>query len=157
MTLFVYLICTSLIVGFAILVVLRYRRREGSLTEGWTPVDVRAMERLLSAKDDLFLAANVSLLVLLRLRIQRAMAAGEYLSRLRANSRYAVAVAKLNPQQTASLLESATALRLEIAKLQWKVWLGVIAPLDADVQRLDALTRMFAERSKLAAITDTVN
>jgi hypothetical protein len=75
------------------------------------------------------------------------MAAGEYLSRLRANSRYAVAVAKLNPQQPASLLEPATALRLEIAKLQWKVWLKVIAPLDADVQRLDALTRMFAERS----------
>jgi len=152
MTVPVFLICTSVMIGFAILVAVQYRRREASLTAGWVPVDFRAMARLLSAEDDQFLAANVSFGVLLRLRIQRAIAAGEYLSRLRANSRYAVAAAKLNPQHTATLLEAATALRLEIVKLQWKVWLGVIAPFNADVQRLDVLTRMFAEGSKLAAV-----
>jgi hypothetical protein len=152
MTLSVYLICTSLIIGIAILVALRYRRREVSLTAGWKPVDFRAMARLFSAEDDQFLAANVSLGVLLRLRIQRAIAAGDYLSRLRENSQYAVAVSRQNPQHTAPVLEAATALRLEIAKLQWKVWLGVVAPFNADVQRLDALTRPFAELSKFAAV-----
>ena len=152
MTLSVYLICASLIVGIAVLVALRYRRREVRLTAGWKPVDFRAMARLFSAEDDQFLAANVSLGVLVRLRIQRAIAAGDYLSRLRENSQYAVAVSRQNPQHTATVLEAATALRLEIAKLQWKVWLGVVAPLKADVQRLDALTRPFAELSKFVAV-----
>jgi hypothetical protein len=152
MTLFVYLISISLIVATAVLFAAQHRRREVSLAEGWKPVDFRAMARLFSAEDDRFLAANVSLVDLLKLRIQRAIAAGDYLSLLRANARHAIAAASRNPQHSATVLEAATALRLEVAKLQWKVWVGVVAPLYADIRRIEALIHVCARVESAAAM-----
>lgn len=152
MTFFVYLISISLIIATAVLFAVQHRRREASFAEGWKPVDFRAMARLFSAEDDRFLAANVSAITLLKLRVQRAIAAGDYLSPLRANSRYAIAVARSNPQHSATVLEAATALRLEVAKLQWKVWVGVIVPLNVDGPRLEALTRMYADLSRFSPV-----
>jgi hypothetical protein len=150
MTLALFLLCTVAIIVVAIGAAFFQRRRESRLPHGWTTVDMRAMSRLLSAEDDAFLAENLPWFVLFHLRIKRAIAAADYLSRLRDNSRYAVAVARL--QKNDSLMEAATSLRIEIAKLQFKAWLGVIAPLDADIEKLDGLTRVFANPRKLSAV-----
>jgi hypothetical protein len=152
MTFFVYLISISLIIATALLFAVQHRRREASLAEGWKPVDFRAMARLFSAEDDRFLAANVSRVDRLKLRIQRAIAAGDYLSPLRANSRYAIAAASRNPQHSATVLEAATALRLEVLKLQLKIWLGVVAPLNVDIRRIEALIHVCAGVKGVAAM-----
>lgn len=153
MSLTPYLLVTAVVILTTVIVAWMHWQRATSLgrATAWQPVDVRAMARLFDKGDDEFIAARVSIHVLLQLRIQRALAATEYLSRLRANTRYAIAVAKLNPGG-ADLLETATALRLEVAKLQGKAWLGVIAPVNADFERLSSLMRVFANRSSFAAV-----
>jgi hypothetical protein len=112
-------------------------------------VDLRAMTRLFSSEDDRFLSENVPWYVLIHLRFKRAVAAEDYFGRLRDNSRYALALGRA--QNNAALLEAATAMRIELVKLQWKAWVGVVAPISADLSRLDALTHVFSE-SKLVVV-----
>lgn len=148
-----FLVSLGAICALATFAVIRYRRREKNLGCGWQPVDLRSLARLLSTEDDEYLTASLPLFTLLRLRVKRAIAAGEYLALLRANCRHAIAVANLSPEEASNLLDAATALRLEVAKLQWRVWLGVLMPINADVQRLFALTRPFADTSKLGTMS----
>jgi hypothetical protein len=145
MTLSIYFLLTFCILGIVILSALRQHRREQNLTSGWQSVDLQALARLLDKHDDDFLADHLSSVILLRLRIHRALVAEHYLERLNANSEYAIAVAKLNPAED-DLLVTATALHMEVAKLRWKVWLAVLWPSAADVQKLASLTRFFDEK-----------
>ncbi len=131
-----------LVFGFAVFAQLR---RERVLANEWQPVDLRAMARLLDRADDEFLAAHVRSFVMLRLRIKRALAAAHYLVPLKANCGRAIAIARLKPQEE-ELFRSATLLRMEITRLHWKVWLGVVWPLNANVERLDALFRLLQKQ-----------
>jgi hypothetical protein len=153
MTLSLYLLSTLVIIVIAGIAVFGQRQREKNLAKTWKPVDLLALSRLLNQEDDRFLAANVSKFILLRLRVERALAAGKYLTRLRVNSHYAVAIAKLNATSEENLLAAATTLRLEVAKLQWKVWAGVLAPINADVQKLNSLARLFSDNKRLRAVS----
>ena len=149
MTLTVLVLCTLAIAAAAIGMALSYRRRQSKLGSGWMKVDLRAMARLFSSEDDRFLSENVPWYVLIQLRFKRAVAAEDYFARLRDSSRYAIAVGRA--QNNAALLEAATAMRIELIKLQWKAWVGIVAPINADLSRLSVLTRVFSD-SRMALV-----
>lgn len=150
MTLTLFSVCIAALILIAATAAFSHHRRRSTLPSGWTSVDLRAMSRLFSTEDDRFLADNVPWYVLINLRFKRALAAEDYIARLRDNSRYAIAVGRF--QNDAALLDAAAALRIELAKLQVKVWAGVVSPIHADLDRVSALTGMFATRSKLSAV-----
>jgi hypothetical protein len=149
MTLTLFVFCALAIIATAIGIALSYRRLQSKVGSGWKKVDLPAMARLFSSEDDRFLSENVPWYVLIHLRFKRAIAAEDYLARLRDNSRYAVAVGRA--QNNPALLEAATAMRIELIKLQWKAWVGVVAPINADLSRLNALTYVFSN-GKLALL-----
>jgi hypothetical protein len=146
----VFVVGIGAIGALAMLAAIGYRWHEKNVRSTWLPVDLRAFARLLSKDDDEFLAEHLPVFTLFQVRIKRAIAAGEYLARLRSNCRHAIAAANQNPQSASELLNAATALRVEIAKLQLRVWLAVISPINADVQRLFVLNRAFADPSNLS-------
>jgi hypothetical protein len=152
-TLTIYILCICVIAAVAIIAAVWFRQREADLAFGWQPVDLRTMAQLLSKEDDKFLTANVPAFSLLKLRVLRALAADDYFTRLLSNSRYAVAVAVRDSQQSNELLQAATALRLEVTKLRVKSWLSVLSPIDVDTQRLGSLARPFLGSPRLSAVS----
>lgn len=146
MTISLYLLLTICILALVGLAVLAQRRRERVLATDWQPVDFKTMARLLDRTDDGFLADHLRPFVMLRLRFKRALAAGHYLSPLSANCERAIAIARLTPNEE-DLLRAATLLRMELTKLRWKIWLGVVWPVDANLEKLDSLARLFYQEN----------
>lgn len=142
MTLSLYILLTIFILTLVSIAAYRQHRRERSLSSGWQTVDLKALARLLDKDDDDFLTSHLHRSVVLKLRFQRAFVAGDYLDRLNANSQYAIAIAKLNPAEE-DLFLAANDMRIEVAKLRWKVWMSVLLPVEADVVKLASLARVF--------------
>lgn len=145
MTLSLYILLTIVILTLVGIAAFRQHRREQNLASGWQNVDLKAFARLLDKSDDDFLARHLHRFVVVKLRFQRALVAEDYLAGLNANAEYAIAIARLNPDQD-DLFLAATALRMEVARLRWKIWLAVLWPASADVQKLDLLARFFDEK-----------
>lgn len=146
MTFLLYLVLTICILALVAVAVLQQHRRERMLATDWQPVDFRAVARLLDRSDDEFLARHLRRLVLLRLRFTRALAAEHYLAPLNANCERAIAAARLKPNEE-ELFRAATLLRMEITRLRWRVWLGVLWSLDTNVEKIGSLLRLLPKQN----------
>lgn len=140
MTVFAFAIVTLFLAIAALGASLLRRSREDALNAHPAPVDLRAMGRLFDSSDYEFLARQLSPFVLLRLRILRAIAASEYLGRLRLHAQHAIVIAKRG-SNTDALLEAATALRIEVAKVSLRVWLGLLFPHTPNLGAVPALAK----------------